>query len=68
MNSISDRNIFATAKLCIKQHGQSAGYFAAGRADELADAGDLEGAAVWRRVLKAIEELLAMEPGTGSKH
>jgi hypothetical protein len=30
---------------------------AAGRADELLDDGDIDGAAVWRRILAAIEEL-----------
>lgn len=58
--SVSDRDIYATAKLVTRQHGASAAYFAASRADALLDAGDTEGAAVWRRVLKAIERL-----GTG---
>ena len=31
----SDRNVLATALLCIKQDGQSAGYYAASRADQL---------------------------------
>jgi hypothetical protein len=33
------------------------GTFAAGRADRLLDDGDVGGAAVWRRILAAIEEL-----------
>jgi len=36
------------------------------RADELLDAGDLDGAAVWRRVLKTIEVLL--DRGPPGKH
>ena len=32
------------------------------RADELLEAGDLDGAAVWLRVLKAIELLLEQSP------
>jgi hypothetical protein len=35
---------------------------AAMRADELLDAGDLDGAATWRRVLAAIKELENVEP------
>lgn len=66
--SISDRDVFATAKLLIRQHNGSAAYYASGRADELLDAGDIEGASVWRRVAKAAEELLAMEPPDGTKH
>ena len=31
------------------------------RADELMDAGDMEGRAVWLRIVKAIEELLSRE-------
>jgi hypothetical protein len=37
------------------------------RADELLDAGDLDGAATWRRVIEAIKELDNMEPG-GAVH
>ncbi len=31
------------------------------RADELMDAGDMEGRAVWIRIVKAVEELLSEE-------
>ncbi len=31
------------------------------RADELMEAGDMEGEAVWLRIVKAIEELLSEE-------
>lgn len=37
MADISDREIQATALFVIKQHGVSAGYFAARRADQLAE-------------------------------
>jgi hypothetical protein len=60
--SVSDRDILGTALLCIKQHGGSAAYFVAGRADELLEQGALTGAAVWRKILKEIERLNAMEP------
>ncbi len=36
-------------------------YHAAMRADELMEAGDMEGEAVWLRIVKAIEELLSKE-------
>ena len=32
-------------------------------ADALLDKGDLDGAAVWRRIVKAVEELLNTRPG-----
>jgi hypothetical protein len=60
--SVSDRDIQATALLTIKQHGASAAYFAAGRADELLEAGAYEGARVWREVLNKIEKIQALEP------
>ena len=41
----------------IQQHGRAATLAAAERADELLERGDLDGAAMWRRILKAIEEL-----------
>jgi hypothetical protein len=43
--------------LLIDQHGADAALRAAERADQLLDAGDLIGAATWRRILKVIEEL-----------
>ena len=36
---------------------------AAMRADDLLDEGDTDGYAAWKRIMRAAEELLAMEPG-----
>ena len=41
--------------------GDAAAIHAAMRADELMEAGDMEGRAVWLRIVKAIEELLSEE-------
>ncbi len=46
----------------MKRHGQDAPIHAAMRADELLEAGDLDGVAVWRRILRAMEELQGEEP------
>jgi hypothetical protein len=54
---IDDPDIFRAAKLVIDQRGEDAAMFAAGRADQLLEEGDLDGSAVWRRILAAIEEL-----------
>ncbi len=35
------------------------------RADAMLDKGDFDGAAVWRRIVKAIKELLSTKPGDG---
>lgn len=67
MAEISDRDIQAAALLVIKQHGASAGYFAASRADALADQGAHAGGRTWRRMLAEIERLQAIEPAT-TKH
>ena len=54
----SSIDIYRTANELIKQHDEDAPIHAAIRADELLDAGDLDGQTVWKRILAAIEELL----------
>ena len=61
---IPDLDIYRAAKLLIGQHDQEAPIRAAERADDLLEAGDIEGAAIWRAILDAIEELQrGPEPG-----
>ncbi len=57
----SDLDIYRSANELIKQHGEVADIEAAMRADERLAAGDMEGEAVWLRILKAINELLSKE-------
>ncbi len=65
----SDLDIFRFAHELIKQHGDAADIEAAMRADELMEAGDMEGEAVWLRIVKAIEELLSEErPADAEMH
>ncbi len=45
----------------MERYGDDAPIEAAMRADELMEAGDIEGAAVWKRIGKAVEELLSKE-------
>ena len=61
MPMISDLDIYRSANVLVKQHGQDAPIHAGMRADAMLEAGDLDGVAVWRRVLKAVEELQGME-------
>ena len=61
----SDLDIYRSASELIKQHGEVADIEAAMRADELMEAGDMEGRAVWLRIIKAIEELLSEERPDG---
>ncbi len=51
----------------VKQHGQDAPIHAAMRADAMLDKGDLDGYAVWKRILRAVEELQRVEPGGGAR-
>ncbi len=53
----SDLDIFRSANVLIREHGEDAALEAAQRADAMLEKGDMEGAAVWRRVLRAVEEM-----------
>ncbi len=55
-------DIYRSAAVLIRQHGDEAAIHAAMKSDELLDKGDLDGAIVWRQVLKAIKELCRWEP------
>ncbi len=64
----SDLDIYRSANELIKQHGEAADIEAAMRADACLPAGDMEGEAVWLRIVKAVEELLSKErPGDGGE-
>ncbi len=58
---VDDLDIYRTAKLLVDKHGAEAPIHAAMKADAMLDKGDMDGRAVWLRVIKAIEELLATE-------
>ena len=59
---ISELDVWRAAKLYIDQHGEHAPIEAALRADAMLDKGDLEGVAVWKAILKVINEMANMEP------
>ena len=50
-------DIYRAAKRLVDQHGEDPPIRAAERADELLEAGDIEGAAIWRSIMGAIQEL-----------
>ncbi len=64
---IPDLDIYRSANLLVKRHGEDAPIEAAMRADAMLDKGDLDGFLVWKRVLKAVEELLREEPREGER-
>ncbi len=45
--------------------GDVAAIEAAMKADAMLDKGDLDGAAVWRRIVAAVNEMLSIRPGDG---
>jgi hypothetical protein len=64
---IDDHDLWRAAQLMIKRHGEDAPVVAAQRADELFEEGDLDGAALWRRITAAIEDLQRLVPKTGER-
>ncbi len=64
---IANLDIYRSANVLVKQHGQDAPIHAAMRADAMLEAGDLDGYAVWKRILWAVEELQRAEPGLGAR-
>ena len=51
----------------MKRHGEDAPIEVAMRADEMLEKGDLAGYTVWKRILKAVEELQRMERVAGDR-
>ncbi len=62
---ILDLDIYRGAGVIIKQYGQDAPIHAAMWADTMLEAGDLDGYAVWKRILRTIEEIQGTEPKSG---
>jgi len=63
---ISDLDIWRSAHEFIKQHGEDAAVRAAMKADRFLAAGDVEGAALWKRIVRAINELQSKKLPTGA--
>ena len=55
------REIYQSATVLIRQHGDGAAFHAAMRADAMLEGGDLDGLAVWKRIIRAVDELLSRE-------
>ena len=59
-------DIYRSAQVLVKRHGPDAPILAAMRADAMLDKGDLDGYAVWKRIVKAVAELLSKERPDGA--
>jgi hypothetical protein len=61
-----ETDIYRTAKFLIELHGADALIQAAMKADALLDAGGIEGQAVWRRILAAVDTLVSTDRQEGA--
>ena len=65
----SDLDIYRAANELINQHGDDAPIHAAMRHDQLLERDDVDGCATWKRILKAIDEMLVSEvPANSTVH
>ncbi len=62
---IPDLDTYRSANLLVKQHGTDAPIHAAMRADAMLEAGDLDGLAVWKRIVRAVEEIQRTDRPSG---
>ncbi len=62
---IPDLDIYRSANLLVTSHGADAPIHAATRADAMLEKGDLDGYGVWKRILRAVEELQGTDPKPG---
>ena len=62
---IPDLDIYRGANLIVKQHGQDAPMHASMRADAMLEKGDLDGYAVWKRILRAVKEIQRTDRPSG---
>ena len=54
--TVDDIDVFRSAAALIKQHGDDAQLVAIKRATKMLDAGDVDGYAVWKRIVDAIKD------------
>ncbi len=64
----SDLDIYRTATVLMRERGEDAVIEAAMRGDAQLDKGDMDGRAVWLRVIAAIKELENQEPEGETVH
>ncbi len=64
---MDDIHVFHSAKLLIDKHGDEAAIIAIKRATEMLDSGDVNGYAVWKRIVDAIKDMQRETPRPGEK-
>ena len=59
---IPDIDIWRSANVIVKRYGEDAALEAAKRADDLLEAGDMDGCAIWKQIVAAVEDLQRTKP------
>ena len=62
---VTEFDVYAAAKVIIRQYGEEARDHATMRADAMLKAGDVNGHSAFKRILRVIEELQGPEPKPG---
>ena len=62
---VADIEVYRSAQVLIREHGEDADLEAAIRADAMLAKGDLEGPAVWKRIVRAVLEVQRKEQREG---
>jgi hypothetical protein len=60
---IEDKDVWMMATLLVAKHGNAAGAHAASRVHELEARGDMTAGIIWKRISRAVAELLRPGPG-----
>jgi len=63
--TVDDLDIYRSAVAFIKQHGDEAPIHAAMKADAMLERGDMDGRAVWLRIVDAIRDMQRETPRPG---
>ena len=63
--TVDDIDIYRAAKLLIDKHGGDADVIAIKRATKMLDDGDVDGYAVWKRIVNAIKDMKQETPRPG---
>ena len=64
--TITDLDIYRSARVLIDQHGEDAPIWAAQKANTMLERGNMDGERLWLRILEAIDTLQATEPPDGA--
>ena len=65
--TVDDIDIFRAAALLIKEHGDEASIHAAMKADAMLQRRDMDGRAVWKRIVNAINDMKRETPRPGEQ-